>query len=952
MEEAPHLQTVEEVADQLKTSVTTGLSSDEAKKRLQEFGPNQFETEGGRTWYGIFAEQLFNYMNGVLVIAMALAFSVLSWIDAGVVAFVIMANALIGFSQEWKSEKTMNALRKMSTPSSLVIRDGKEEQVDSSTLVRGDVIIVQQGDSVPADCRVIETIELETDEAMLTGESTHVKKTTAKIVHDGDDVGVGDRKNMMFMSTGVTKGKGKAIVSFTGNSTQIGKIAKKLLKSKTSKTPLQIRIDRLGFVLCGVAVVCIGLVLLTGWAWGTFQVYPEGLRVAVSVAVAVIPQSIVVVVTLILTVGVKSMAKNNALVRKLNAIETLGNVMHICSDKTGTLTQGKMMATSIRLLDGSIYNISGEGINPEGSIRDEFDTIVDPKGLPQLCQAITIASLCNMSFLSQKTDEAEKVEWIGNGSPTEVALVVLGMKTGLSKEEQKGKYTFVCEYPFNSTIKMMSTVYEDNGSKVLFTKGAPERAIDLCTSKLTDGMNASPFTPEDREAVTRFNLEMASEGLRVLALCFRDLGDTEIDPERSTMERDCTFVGLVGVRDPPRDGVPEAVQMCHRAGIIVHMVTGDHQFTAKAIATQIGIIPSHLSPEQVDSLVMTANAFDQLTDEQLQGLKVLPLVIARCSPDSKVRMVQEIQRRGRRVAMLGDGVNDSPAIKLADVGVAMGLNGSDVTKEASDVILMDDNFNTIVVAVKEGRKIFANIRRSVIHLLCGNLAEAIIIVCGVAFSLRPPLTPMEILWINLITSAPPAFVLGTTPEKAWFMQKEKRSVDEKFFNLETVVDILFWGPLIGALSLVNFVIANFVFRQSLDKCQASCFTALTLMLMFHAYNCRDLRGPFFMKGFARFYWLHVAVLFGIGSLFFTFYTPVFETSVFEHSRPDWRNWLVALASAVVFMASSEVYKLIKRPIRKRSFNKKSEKTADESVIESPRQVEKSQVEQEMKSLAT
>eukprot|EP01117_Protostelium_nocturnum_P013045 TRINITY_DN4839_c0_g2_i1.p1 TRINITY_DN4839_c0_g2~~TRINITY_DN4839_c0_g2_i1.p1 ORF type:complete len:758 (+),score=215.05 TRINITY_DN4839_c0_g2_i1:1-2274(+) len=723
------------------------------------------------------------------------------------------------------------------------------------------------------------------------------------------------------------------------------------MRSKKSKTPLQVRLDRLGFILCGVALVCIAIVLLTGWGWGTFRVYPEGLRVAVSAAVAVIPQSIVVVVTLILTVGVKEMAKNKALVRNLNAVETLGNVMHICSDKTGTLTQGKMVATGIRLYDGSIFRVSGQGIKPEGEVKDNSQNVIDPKENEQLKRAITIASLCNMAFITkekkedlpdekeqqtqkdvetQKEDEA-KDGWIGSGSPTEIALIVLGHKCGLSKEDQKDSYSFCNEYPFDSTIKMMSTIYKDNnsGNNIMFTKGAPERLVALCNTALKDGMNPTPLSNEDKEQIKLMNREMASEGLRVLALCYKDLGNQEGGDDRSLLEKEITFVGLVGVKDPPRDGVPESIRMCHRAGIAVHMVTGDHQFTARAIARQIGILSAELSEQEADSLVMTATEFDKLTQEQLESKKSLPLVIARCSPDSKVRMVQELQRRGRRVAMLGDGVNDSPAIKLADVGVSMGLNGSDVTKEASDIILMDDNFNTIVAAVREGRRIFANIRRSQIHLLSGNLAEAIIVVLGVAFSLYPPLTPMQILWINLFTSAPPAFVLGTTPSKRWFMWKEKRPVDEAFFNWETVVDIFFWGPLIGGLSIVNFVIARFAFDQEVRRCQAACFTALTLMLMHHAYNCRDLRGPFWKKGFLNFYWLHVATFFGVATLFFTFYTPVFEPSVFEHRRPDWRNWVVAIATTFLFIVISEIYKLLKRPFRKRSSTKKMDKRIEE-----------------------
>ncbi|PRP84004.1 hypothetical protein PROFUN_08601 [Planoprotostelium fungivorum] len=996
-----HLQTVEEVIAHFETDATSGLPSADAQQRLETNGANKFDTSGGKTWYGILATHTFNFMNLVLLVAMALSFVVVSFIDAGVVIFVIITNALIGFSQEWSSEKTMASLRNMSTPTCQVIRDGQVKDIESTDLVVGDIVVLESGRTVPADLRVTETNDLETDEAMLTGESDPVVKTTTPLTTEGDEIPLGDRKNMMYMSSGISKGKGRGVVIRTGNSTEIGKIAKTLTKSQKGKTPLQKRLDRLGILLCIVAVICIAIVLLTGWGWRTFSVYPEGLRVAVATAVAVIPQSIVVVVTLTLTVGIKAMAKRNALVRKLQAVETVGNVMHVCSDKTGTLTEGKMMATNVRLYNGHRFVVEGHGVTPEGDIRDEENNVVDIDSNSVLRRIITIASLCNMATVDkveeveepeerpresdvvretetsnrekrkerkkkekeEKKKEPKKEEGAGgqekkeeetpegyatSGSPTEVALVVLGMKAGLSKGDLT-EFSLISENPFDSTIKRMSTVYNGPEGRILFIKGAPDFINPLCVNavkgdELTD---VEPLDDEKRQKMRELNKSMASEGLRVLSLAFRiDPPDTE---SRTDMEQDCTFVGLIGIRDPPREGVPEAIATCHRAGVVVR----DHPFTARAIAKQIGILPSHLSDEMTEKLVMTATKFDKLSDEELQGLKSLPLVIARCSPDSKVRMVTELQRRGQTVAMLGDGVNDSPAIKLSDVGIAMGKNGSEVTKEAADIVLLDDNFATVVSAIREGRKVFANIRRSVIHLLCGNFSEALVLVAGVAFSLDPPLTPLQVLWINLITSAPPAFILGTTPAKAWYMDKTKRKADERFFNVETIVDIFLYGPLMGGLAIVNFVIARFAFDQDVPRSQGATFAALTMMLMFHAYNCRDLRGHFWRKGFVNSWWLHLSVLWGIGTLFFTFYTPPFERHVFEHRRPDYRNWLVAIATTVLFMSVSEIYKLIKRPLRQKSTKKHLNKLAEEDeygIYNGNPVVEREQVSEEMKPL--
>eukprot|EP01113_Clastostelium_recurvatum_P038997 TRINITY_DN58_c0_g1_i1.p1 TRINITY_DN58_c0_g1~~TRINITY_DN58_c0_g1_i1.p1 ORF type:complete len:1037 (-),score=258.51 TRINITY_DN58_c0_g1_i1:49-3111(-) len=989
-----HTLSFEEVCEHHHVDPTRGLTSDAAAQLLSSHGKNAFDTKGGVKWYTIFAYHAFNFMNLVLLVAMALSFVVLAYIDAGVVIFVIIINTLIGFRQEYKSEKTMEALRNMSTPTCRVLRDGETKEIESTELVPGDIILVKEGDSIPADARVVRVNGLETDEAILTGETVPVTKKLDAITEP--DTPLGDRKNIVYMGTNVSKGKGRAVVVATGNDTEMGKIASTLNKAKKTRTPLQKRLDRLGVILSGLAVLFIAIVLLTGWAWGTWAVYPEGLRVAVSVAVAIIPQSVVVVVTLTLTVGVRTMAERHALVRKLNAVETLGNITNICTDKTGTLTQGKMVATSVAIPFKGVYRVEGEGLEPHGAIKDSEGNEIEKESHEILIRAITIAALCNTSQLVEGSEEEasssqEKAKeegkgkkkekssrspapkeaaqthdaqqpnegapapgWRGVGSPTEVALVVLGHKIGVSRADSRDEWNMEREFPFDSTVKRMSMVYKNSQdqSYVLFMKGAPERVLEACTHIVTDDLShPEPLSEEHRTTISDLNKQMAGEGLRVLALAERTLDSPE--GEREDVARDCAFIGLIGVRDPPRPGVPEAIQVCHRAGIAVHMVTGDHPFTAKAIASQIGILRPELDEAALDRLVMTASQFDKLTEEELHNI-TLPLVIARCSPDSKVRMVTELSRRGRKVAMLGDGVNDAPAIKLADVGVAMGLAGSDVTKEAADIVLMDDNFNTVVKAIEEGRRVFQNIRRFLIFLLTGNISQGLIIVLSIAFSLRTPLTPEEVLWVNLIVSAPPAFILGTVPGRAWYMDKHRRPVDEAFFTPTTILDILFYGILLTGLGIVNFVIAQYGFNQSLPRSQAACFAATTCMLMFHSYTCLNLNGLFFKGGFLRAKWLHACVIFGIGSLFFTFYTPPFEVHVFEHRRPDWRNWLVVIASVFVSMLFSELYKIVKKPFRARARRRDYEEQAaqDEYMIFPPREVEAARVAKEMKPMRT
>jgi len=1006
-----HALAVDEVADLLQTSTDSGLSPAEAARRLGVYGPNQLRKSEGVKFYMLVVRHLFNFMSFVLFAAFVMACVTQQWIDAGVVAFLIFINTIIGVSQEYKSEKTMEALKKMASPTSLVIRGGADNAVEisSSEIVPGDLVLLGQGDRIPADMRLVAVVELECDEALLTGESIPVEKTIAALVPkeiespaktgqtnddtgkpEAPDVPLGDRTNVAFMSSTVSKGRGKGIVVHTGQRTELGKIADSIASQSKDKTKLEKRMNWLGIILAIVALIAVGCVLMGLWGWDTLETYPDGLQVAVATAVAIIPEALLPVITLCLTLGVRRMALKKALVRKLGSLEQLGNVSDICSDKTGTLTQGKMVATDMWLPAHTChyFSITGKGFDPtEGYIvrkdrrfedEDELDESPDETGdkastherppsvddveMQQITtydggrpvlefdesirMALLVSALCNNSGITQKehdkedaaesserkkrrrwlcwdrkTKESEEetgmlaheeeVEWVPVGSPTEVALYVMARKLGVerSNEEMTSVWEKMAEYPFDSTIKLMSVALFNKEEEVnyLFSKGAPERLLPKCTRVLTaDG--EVEFDEEREDEIKEMNELMADDGLRVLALAYNRLPDTFAPGvKRDKVEEDLVFVGLVGIKDPPRDGVIESIEICERAGIAVHMLTGDHPSTSTAIARQIGII----GPSQVATdAVMTSTQFDQLTMDELEQAESLPLVIARCSPESKVKMVQALHDRDKIVAMTGDGVNDSPAISAADVGISMGISGSDVTKEASDIILTDDDFSTVVRAIEEGRRIFANIRRFIVHLMAGNVAEGIILVLGICVGLDPPLNPLQILWINLVTGTPPAMVLSVQPASRDLMNKRSRPVDEGLFTKGTLMDIVFYGVLMGALSLGSFVTMVYAFDADLKEAQATTYITLTMLLLAHAYNCRRLRRSMFGKQMWKAYGFHLSFLFGIGSVCFTLYVPKVNDLIFHSVAPGRWAWVLAIGSVVAFVVLSELYKLI------------------------------------------
>ncbi|KAJ2061856.1 hypothetical protein GGI17_002830 [Coemansia sp. S146] len=973
-----HILDTDQVFIDLDVNHTTGLSTSEAERRLTVHGTNEMRGGGRPSAFKILIRQLSNLMTLILIAAIVVAFVIKDWVEAGVLIGVIAFNTAVGFLQEFKAEKTMDSLRKMSSPTSRVLRNGHQVVVPTMDLVPGDVLYLESGDVIGADCRLFEVFNFDTDEALLTGEALPISKEVAAFADP--ELPLGDRINLAFASTTVTKGRAKAVVYATGMSSEVGKIAKKLMDTdKNRMTPLQKGLHKMSWVLLGIASVSVLIV----FGANKFKVNSDVLLYAIGLAIATIPEGLIAVVTLTMSMGVSTLAKKRALVRQLVALESLGSVTNICSDKTGTLTQSKMVLVRAWLPEEGVLRVAGLGFEPVGVITKtrqlvkssetarvnfaegeksrlldegttEIVTVDQTTASPNVRRLAEAAALCNMSEI--KCDAATG-EWFGIGDPTEIALQVFASKLSMGKPlltSDTHQWSVVSEYPFDSGIKRMSVVAVNNltGEKLLFLKGATERVVPCCTGR-QDGEITTAIESDDLQAYLDPRIqEMARDGLRVLSIAYRHLTkeESQIDmnkADREGVELNMTFLGLVGIYDPPRPESLPSVMECYRAGIQVTMLTGDHPATAAAIARQVGILQSEDEAENdshvavtMGQLVMTAREFDSLSDEEIDALPELPHVIARCSPDTKVKMIQAMHRRNGIVAMTGDGVNDSPSLKFADVGIAMGLSGSDVAKQASEIILTDDNFATIVRAIREGRRIFNNIQRFCCVLVGGNVAELICLLFGLAFRDKLdetvfPLSPVAILVNNLLTGTPPAMALGL--EKAWptIMDEPPRPPTSGLFSWEVQADIVFYGFSIGLLSISNFwlIISGFGDGNMAEHCnkgyteecdlvfraRGAVFATLTLGILLHAYNCRRIRGPMWswsmLKRFHENKFLLGGFISGTILCLLCMYVPGLNTSVLKMKGISW-EWGVVLITLLVFLILSELYKFGKRRLLK------------------------------------
>lgn len=889
-----YLKTKDDVLAEVKSG-QSGLSSAEASTRLEQNGKNKLAEGKKDSLIKRFLSQLADPMIIILIVAAVISAVTATvggegegYADVIIIMVVVIINAVLGVYQESKAEKAIEALQEIAAATSKVIRDGKIVTVKSEDIVVGDIVVLEAGDSVPADCRIIECASMKIEESALTGESVPVTKTAEPIDPLGsDDVPLGDRKNMCYMGSSVAYGRGKAVVVATGMDTEMGKIADALTQAKDEETPLQIKLNQLSkilsFIVLGICVFIFAFDIIRALVVGDAVTLSSTLSffmVAVSLAVAAIPEGLAAVVTIVLSIGVTKMSKRNAVIRKLTAVETLGCTQIICSDKTGTLTQNKM-------------------------------TVVDHKGTDEKLLATAMALCCDAELQDDGTVK---------GEPTEAALVAYADKLGLKKNELEASFPRVGEAPFDSGRKMMSTIHKTQNGFVQYTKGAPDIVLSLCTSAYVEGKKV-PMTDEIRQAISASNKEMADKALRVLCAAMRTYSEQPSN-EPDELEQDLCYIGLTGMIDPVRPEVVDAIKECKSAGIRPIMITGDHKDTAVAIAKQLGIIGAN-------QRAVTGMELNSMSDEELDEHIEEYSVYARVQPEHKVRIVQAWKKRGKITAMTGDGVNDAPSIKNADIGVGMGITGTDVTKNVADMVLADDNFATIVSAVEEGRRIYDNIRNSIQFLLSSNLSEVLSIffatLCG--FTL---FEPVHLLWINLITDCFPALALGLEKGDPDIMSRKPRNSKDGIFAGGMGFDCAYQGVMVTVLTLVAYVLgivmassehmtlsqifavndANEATHLLHQNGMTMAFLTLSMAEIFHSFNMRSRRQSIAKMGSMNWYLLGAMVL----SLLLSsavIYIP-FLSKAFDFAPIDAREYFTALLLAFMVVPIVEIVKLIQR----------------------------------------
>ncbi|MCW4036602.1 MAG: cation-transporting P-type ATPase [Candidatus Bathyarchaeota archaeon] len=830
--DAWHAANIDRVLESMETS-RLGLGSEEAQRRLELYGPNELREERKTTALELFLGQF----RSILVIILILSAIVSAYIsfrrgeaftDTYIILIIVVMNAILGFVQEYRAERAVEALKKMVSSHVIVLRDGYEQSIDSKDLVPGDIILLEAGSRVPADARLLEAANLQVDEAPLTGESTPVTKRMGTLPAD---TGVGDRSNMVFMGTIVTGGRAIAAVTATGMSTEFGNIAGMVQAVEVEEPPLKQKMERMGRQIGAISVI------LTIWVFliGVFihqTALEEMFMIAISLAVSAIPEGLPAVLTITLALGVSRMARQRAIVRKLASVETLGSTTVICSDKTGTLTRNEM--TVSRVYSGNrVITVSGVGYAPEGAFTFNEERL-DPKANGYLDLLLRIGALCNDAYLH------EDASWSIFGDPTEGALVVAAAKAGLMLDNLKGRYPRIAEFTFDSTRKRMSTIHSTpEGGRVAYIKGAPEIILERSVS-IYEGGTVRLMTEGDRERILSNTREMARDALRVLAMAYKELyPNSEFNIDE--VESGITFVGLVGMIDPPREEVPSAIELCRQAGIKSVMVTGDHRLTAVAIAKEIGMLE-----EETSRTVLTGDVLNGMTDDDLDKVIEEVRVFTRVSPEHKMLIAEAFKRNGHIVAMTGDGINDAPALKVADIGVAMGIKGTDVTKEASDMVLEDDNFATIVQAVEGGRHIYDNINKYIRLMLTANFDEIMGITLVTLLGLPLPFLPIHILWVNLVSDGLPAVALSIDPKDPDLMKYPPRDPNEGV--LSRFMRFILFAAILDLIS--DFIPFFWVYSVTLDPVLARtvAFTSIVFFELVLAYQCRSETHHIFALG--------------------------------------------------------------------------------------------------------
>ncbi|MEM3626926.1 MAG: cation-translocating P-type ATPase [Candidatus Bathyarchaeia archaeon] len=898
-----HALGIQETFEALKTS-ESGLSQDEAQKRLAEFGPNELKKEKGISPIRLFLEQFTDILIIILLIATGLSIFLGEITDAIVIIAIVLACAILGFVEEYRSEKALEALKKMAAPTATVLRDGKEIKVKASEVVPGDIILLYTGDKVPADARLVEAINLKVDEAPLTGESTPVNKDIAACP---EGTPVNDRRDMVFTGTVVVYGRGKAVVTSTGMNTEFGKIAKMVQVTEEEETPLEKRMASVGKWIGILSIAVCLTVAIIGIVEGRSIL--EMILWGVSLAVAAVPEALPAIVTGALAVGMYRMAKVNTIVRRLPAVETLGCTSVICADKTGTMTKGEMTVQRI-YVDDQIIRVSGVGYTPEGEFLVD-DKKVDPEH-NDLRALLRIAVLCNDAKL-----EKEGERWIIKGDPTEGALVVAAAKAGLWKDNLEKDAPRVGEIPFSSERKRMTTIHTTSGQKrIAYMKGAPEIVLEKCTKILIKG-KARKITEDDRAKILKVNEDMASQALRNLGFAFKELPES-VSTYDEKIEADMTFVGIMGMIDPPREEVKDAIELCKRAGIRVVMVTGDHKLTAVAVAKELKL----LHEGDAEGKVLTGEEFEKISDEELNKIVEDIVIYARVSPEHKMRIVKAWKAKGHVVAMTGDGVNDAPALKLSDIGVAMGITGTEVTKEASDMVLTDDNFASIVKAVKEGREIYDNIKKYLTYLLRCNVMEILvmfIVMVAVPYlagssSYEPgsviALTAIQLLWVNLTTDGLPAIALGVDPGDPDLMERKPRDPNESVFTRDVKIYLTTVPILMTVLLLIGYFMHKpWLGGYNLNEARTQLLTAMILMELANAISARSLKYPVFKVGVFKNKFLWIAILSSLGLQLLVLYTPALQP-LFDVNAPELIDWAMAILFTAIVFSSLEIGKYI------------------------------------------
>lgn len=867
---------IDEVMDKLSTNQKSGLTQQAASIRLKKLGSNQLNEKQKTSLFFLFIKQFQDFMVLVLLAATLLSGLLGEYIDAIAIIIIVLINSFLGFFQEQKAEKSLSKLKELAAPMARVLRDGEWQTIPSTEVVVGDVVKLTSGDRIIADLRIITSNSLEIEESALTGESVPVSKHANKIMTNQLDFA--DQYNMAYMGTLVSKGNGMGVVVSTGMQTVMGQIADLLVKTKPQPTPLERRLADLGSVLIVVALALTAIVVGVG-IWQGHPLYEMFLS-GISLAVAAIPEGLPAIVTVALSLGVQRMIRKKAIVRKLSAVETLGSTTVICSDKTGTLTENKMTVKQL-FVSNQLVDLTGDGYELNGDFYVATQKIKVQHHL--LREMLLYGMLCNHA-----TIEKQDKKWMIEGDPTEIALLVAAYKAGLTSKE-RSQFRIVNEIAFDADRKRMTVVVEDTlGNRFAIIKGAPDLLIPRI-SDISDQNGKRKFSNEDKRKLDLMLDQMTAKAMRTIAICIKPLSREE-DCRSNTIENNVTFVGLFGIIDPPKREVKQAIQACKEAGIKTVMITGDHAKTAVAIAKQLNLTSQ-------ENAVMTGHQLNQMTDQALADQIDSIDIFARVTPAHKLKIVQALQRNGHIVAMTGDGVNDAPALKASDIGISMGITGTDVAKEAASLILLDDNFITIEEAIKEGRNIYENIRKFIRYLLASNVGEILVMLFAILLAYPLPLIPVQILWVNLVTDGLPALALGLDQPEKNVMKMPPRPVKEGIFSRGLGFKIVTRGIMIGAVTLIAFILVYQNDQSNLTYARTIAFTTLVMAQLIHVFDCRSERSVFARNPFQNLY-LIAAVVSSIALLLVViYYSPLQD--IFSTVALSLRDWIFLLTMSAI-----------------------------------------------------